>query len=119
MASSCNGAVAGEEIAPIRLDRFVAPPGGERLDLVRIESADRFENGLVLEVEEIGDFAKSVGVSPAHKAVADESDIEFFHRCSGVPIGKRFGPLEARENPADWNREWTRMDANTKAEEVK
>ena len=72
--------LAGDQLAPVRLDGLVAPLGGEGLGLGLVEVADRLEDGLVFEVEEVADLAIGVGVRAAHEAAADESDIEFFHK---------------------------------------
>ena len=72
--------LARDELAPVRFDRFVAPLGGEGLGLGLVEVADRLEDGLIFEVEEVADLAGGVGVRAAHEAATDESDVEFLHK---------------------------------------
>ena len=48
-----------------------------------VAAADGFEDGFVLEFEELADLAERVGVGAAHEAVADHADIEWFHGGSG------------------------------------
>ena len=42
---------------------------------------------MIFEIEKIVDLAKGVRVGPAHEAVADQSDIKFFH--SGLAADKK------------------------------
>ena len=64
-----------DQLAPVGLDRSVAPDVGERLHLGRIAPADRLQHWTVLELgKEVRDLAPSVGMRPAHEAVADHAD---------------------------------------------
>jgi hypothetical protein len=58
----------------IRFDGFIAPLRGEGLRLARIARANRLEDRLIFEVEEIFDLREGVRVRPAHEAVTDDAD---------------------------------------------
>gem|GEM_PF-6433889 len=72
--------IARDQFAPIGFDGFVAPFRGEGFGVSCVAGANGFENGLIIEVEEIVDLAKGVGVRPAHEAVTDKSDAKWFHK---------------------------------------
>src|SRR6185503_13134381 len=75
------------QLFPVCLDGLVSPAFGEGLGFAAVACADGLEHRLVIEVEEVVDLAKGVGMSTAHEAVADESYVNRFHvemRVSGA-----------------------------------
>ena len=78
--------IAFDQLPPVRFVGFVAPLIGKRLQLLfRLQGADRFQNRLVFEREEVADFAKGVGVRSAHKASTDDADVECFAMVLSFP----------------------------------
>src|SRR4029450_7908257 len=70
--------VALDQLAPIGLDRLVAPLARELLRGLFIAPADGLQDDFVIAGEEMPDLGVRAGVSPAHEAVADESDAKLF-----------------------------------------
>ena len=68
-------------VAPVGLDRLVAPVR-RRTPSTRsaLRAHDRLEHRLIRQVEEPRRLAERVRVRPAHEAVADEPDVQCFHR---------------------------------------
>src|SRR5580658_2639405 len=68
--------------SPVGLKRLIAPVRGEGAGFVRVTRADRFEDRLKRQGEEVGSAAKRVRMGAAHEAASDDSDIQGFHaRC--------------------------------------
>jgi hypothetical protein len=72
--------LAGDERAPVRLVRLVAPVRGERLHAFLVARGDRLEDRLVGKIEKSWSLKEGVGVGPAHEAVADQADVQRFHQ---------------------------------------
>ena len=70
--------LALDQLAPVGLDRLVAPLLGEILGPLGRSPADRLQHRPVGQVKEIVDPLVGVGMRPAHEAIADDADIEGF-----------------------------------------
>src|SRR5262249_34204453 len=68
------------------------PLVGERFDLVGAAGAGRLEDRPAVEVEEVADLEVSVGMGPAHEAVADHADVEGFRH--GRILGAAWSALK-------------------------
>ena len=78
--------VARDQLAPVGLDRLVAPALGEVLRLGLVAAAGRLEHRPVLgRSKKFADLAPGVGMRPAHEAVADHADVERFLRHRRSP----------------------------------
>src|SRR5258706_5725225 len=82
---------AVDEFSPIGFDGLVAPFIGEFLSLICATGTDGLEDGLILEVEKIVNLAEGIGVGPAHEAITDETNVEFFHRSNERALMRFYG----------------------------
>ncbi len=81
MSSRCD------QLAPVGLDRLVAPLIGERLNLLRTAGTGGLEHRTVLQFgKKSPDPLVAVGVGPAHEAVADHADVEWFRHHVVAPV---------------------------------
>jgi len=73
------------EIAPVRLEGFVAPIGREGLGGRRIARAGCLEYRSGVELEELIDPGEGVRVRAAHETAADKTDVDRSLRAHGRP----------------------------------
>ena len=77
------------ELAPVRLEAFIAPIPRERLGGRRIAGANRFENRLSVQVEKLIDPGEGVRVRPPHEPAADKTNVERPLRAHSGPSTRR------------------------------
>ena len=82
--------LAGDQVAPVRLEGLVAPICREGLGARRVARANRLEDRLGVQLEELVDLGEGVGVGAAHEAGAHEADVEFLLRAHAQPPKRRF-----------------------------
>ena len=71
--------LALNQLAPIGLDRLIAPLVGKGLGAFGAAATDGLQNGPVSQFgEEVVHTLVAVGVRPAHEAVADQADVQRF-----------------------------------------
>src|ERR1041385_387828 len=62
---------------------LIAPFACERLHFRFIAGADRLEDRLIFEIEKVRHLPKRVRMGPAHKPVANQTDVNLFHVADG------------------------------------
>ena len=74
----------GDQLFPIRLDRFVTPLVSEFFCFGCITTASGFQHRLIIQLEKIADPLVTIGMRPAHEAVTDHADVQIF-LCHAFP----------------------------------
>ena len=88
-----------DQIAPVGVERLVAPVLGELLHALFVARRDRLQHGLSRQIEEPRRLQERIRMRPPHEAVANQSDIEGLHQQSLSRRSQHRWPAGAQSQP--------------------